>query len=334
MNTKPFLVAVDPGASGGIAWFEPGVGVIAKSMPGTDGELLEILQGIAKTALTEQRRLVALIERVGGYVKPPKVTWDESGAAGISSDSIKVECGQPGSAMFTFGENAGLVRGMLRALGAEIQMTESKAWQAPLFLKKGRRSKTEWKRVLKNAAQRLFPGIKVTLKTADALLILRYGALKYAVAGVYASPAPQKHAGGAPARKAGHSEKLVPPQAGPPEGYVSITTGTTDRFDLIWSRPRTEKGAGRWLPVDALNEHVSEYLAVCRPTVEKVEKLIRARDDLSLHEAVLAGKLPYIVQWKGVPWVAMRNPKTAASMLISRANPMDVLTYPAAPKAL
>jgi hypothetical protein len=32
----------------------------------------------------------------------------------------------------------------------------------------------EWKRKLKEEAQRLFPNMDVTLKTADALLILEY----------------------------------------------------------------------------------------------------------------------------------------------------------------
>jgi hypothetical protein len=39
-------------------------------------------------------------------------------------------------------------------------------------------NKTIWKNKLKTRAQQLYPGIKVTLANADALLILRYAELE------------------------------------------------------------------------------------------------------------------------------------------------------------
>ena len=84
---------------------------------------------------------------------------------------------QPGSAMFRFGEHFGFIKGVVQALG------DSARAGAPAGLAKGvraghglgvARSKTEWKNKLKAEAQRRFPHLNVTLKTADALLILEY----------------------------------------------------------------------------------------------------------------------------------------------------------------
>lgn len=158
-----FLISVDPGKSGGLAWFSPGVGVQACKMPETDESLLRTLRAVADVAQSHPRGFHAYIELVGGYVRK-RDDDDEDGGA------------QPGSAMFRFGENAGLVRGILMGLGATIHMVPPRNWQKPLFMKKGPSGKTEWKNKLKAAAQRRFPGIKVTLQTADALLLLSFAA--------------------------------------------------------------------------------------------------------------------------------------------------------------
>ena len=46
--TKPFLVAVDPGVNGGIAYFHHGEGVVTvHKMPGTDYEVCQLLADIS-----------------------------------------------------------------------------------------------------------------------------------------------------------------------------------------------------------------------------------------------------------------------------------------------
>lgn len=85
---------------------------------------------------------------------------------------------QPGSAMFKFGFNAGLIRGMLMALDWRIILVRPAKWQAGLGLggSKSCASKADWKKKLKGEAERRFPGVKgITLATADALLILDWG---------------------------------------------------------------------------------------------------------------------------------------------------------------
>jgi hypothetical protein len=84
---------------------------------------------------------------------------------------------QPGSAMFKFGFNAGLIRGIAMALGWRVILVRPAKWQAGLGLggSKSCDSKADWKRKLKGEAERRFPSLNVTLATADALLILDWG---------------------------------------------------------------------------------------------------------------------------------------------------------------
>jgi hypothetical protein len=51
-------------------------------------------------------------------------------------------------------------------------MITPQKWQKQLNLGKSEGDKPEWKRKLKGHAQRTYPDLTVTLKTADALLIL------------------------------------------------------------------------------------------------------------------------------------------------------------------
>jgi hypothetical protein len=62
------------------------------------------------------------------------------------------------------------------ALGYRIERVPPQTWQKELGLGNSKGlSKTEWKNKLKGRAQELFPGIPITLKTSDALLIWEYG---------------------------------------------------------------------------------------------------------------------------------------------------------------
>jgi hypothetical protein len=147
-------IAIDPGASGGIAWRRFDGEARAIKMPDTDGGVLSALAGSAGFG-----ELVATVEKVGGYV----------GGGG-----------QPGSAMFKFGRGYGLILGMLMALNIRIELVTPQAWQKALGLgTRGKdQSKADWKRKLRGEAERLFPGAPVTLATADALLILEYAERK------------------------------------------------------------------------------------------------------------------------------------------------------------
>ena len=151
------IIAVDPGAKGGIAsyteTFEPpgepswSVERLAKGLH----ERFDQFNFLARAADQLETRRVAVLETVLGF-------------AGI---------GHPGSAMFNFGRGYGQIEGILVSFGYQIIRVRPQAWQAQLSLKtrKGQ-SKPEHKRRLRSAARDLFPKLEVTLDTCDALLIL------------------------------------------------------------------------------------------------------------------------------------------------------------------
>lgn len=143
-------IAVDPGLSGGIAYQLDGQPAQAVAMPSTEGDLVDLLRNLT----AEAKDAVAFVEEVDGYV----------GKA------------QPASSAFKFGRNFGFTLGVLQTLGLRLELVRPQRWQKSLGLgaASGCASKTEWKNKLKASAQRLYPSLKPTLATADALLILDY----------------------------------------------------------------------------------------------------------------------------------------------------------------
>lgn len=78
----------------------------------------------------------------------------------------------PSSAMAVYASSWGFLKGVLTAYKYRIVLVPPKKWQAALGLGRATGlSKTQWKNKLKQRAEQLFPQIKVTLATADALLI-------------------------------------------------------------------------------------------------------------------------------------------------------------------
>lgn len=144
------LLAIDPGASGGIASTYDDHAT-CWPMPKTDGDIHSLLSDIFSTGVSE-----AIVEEVGGYC----------GGAGA-----------PGSAMFNFGRGYGFILGVLAARGVRIVLVKPQKWQKHFSLGtvKSAGGKTAWKNKLKQRAQQLFPNADVTLKTADALLLFEYG---------------------------------------------------------------------------------------------------------------------------------------------------------------
>lgn len=143
------IIAIDPGASGGIAFSHNSGSVASHNMPDTVRDLVDLLRDAGSEGA---EHVTVYLEKVGGYV----------GGAGA-----------PGSAMFSFGKNVGIVEGIIATLGYRLISPTPQVWQKALSLgnSKSHASKTAWKNHLKNRAQQLYPQTKVTLATADALLI-------------------------------------------------------------------------------------------------------------------------------------------------------------------
>ena len=144
------LIAIDPGASGGIAVWRDGQPADTMPMPPTEGDVLNLLRQLA----VDPAKTVAVVEEVGGYI----------GQA------------QPASGAFKFGRNFGFILGVLQTLGVRVELVRPQKWQKASGLgnASGCSSKSEWKNKLKGCAQRLYPHLRPTLATADALLILEY----------------------------------------------------------------------------------------------------------------------------------------------------------------
>lgn len=146
------IVGIDPGANGAAAmqYQLDGVDkVYCAAFPNGAGDsyLVKLFTELIKPD-------VAYIEQVNGYIGH----------------------GHPGSRMFKFGMNYGLILGALESTGCEIIKVMPRVWMKALDLgTRGERTKPAWKRHLKEEAIRLFPEENVTNNKADALLILRYG---------------------------------------------------------------------------------------------------------------------------------------------------------------
>jgi hypothetical protein len=149
-------IAIDPGVNGGIAW-----GATALSscmgMPDSDTEIAEEIQRLAEmddVLLRIRPGIKCIIEDVPKYV----------------GEKL------PGSKIFPLAFNCGLVRGIAVSLRMPVILVRPQDWQKHFRLgTKGDTSgTTEWKNKLKAEAQRRYPHLKVTLKTADALLLLAY----------------------------------------------------------------------------------------------------------------------------------------------------------------
>ena len=141
------IIAIDPGASGGIAWSDDFGAKGCQSMPETHGDVCDRLRELVASA-TET---TVYLEKVNGFM---------GNAA-------------PGSAMFNFGRGVGYIEGCLAAMGCPVIEVPPQKWIKAMGLgTRGEMTKGEWKNKLKSEAQRRYPALTVTLKTADALLIL------------------------------------------------------------------------------------------------------------------------------------------------------------------
>lgn len=147
------LVAIDPGVSGGIAVRDHEGQIVVYAMPDSVTGLRDLLADQIQGSHRE-----VWIEEI------PKFTGRL-----IPSSRIAV--------MF---ENFGQAQGLAIGLGYVLNRVRPVDWQEPLGLggKKSCDSSSEWKRKLRNRAAELYPNLDVTLKTADALLILRYAMSK------------------------------------------------------------------------------------------------------------------------------------------------------------
>jgi len=136
------IIGIDPGQSGGIAAIIDGEAVAWK-MPDTEMDTYHIFLEIPHPAF-------ALLERAQAYP------------------------GQGVSSGFKYGTNYGFLRCCLIACGIPFEEVSPAKWQRVMRCESGGD-----KGVTKQKAQQLFPRLKITHATADALLICEYGRRTY-----------------------------------------------------------------------------------------------------------------------------------------------------------
>tara|TARA_Y100000114_G_C11751480_1_gene324552 strand:- start:971 stop:1411 length:441 start_codon:yes stop_codon:yes gene_type:complete len=140
---KKTVLAIDPGKNGGMAFCSEGEVSLRKFT--TEGELTDFI-------LSLPNETVAVVEDVPKFVS----------AQTSSSSSFKL------------GYNYGYYLGALRTRRISTNLVKPQVWQKGLVGLRPKMGYTDRKRCLKDNAQRLYPNLKITHATADALLILHW----------------------------------------------------------------------------------------------------------------------------------------------------------------
>lgn len=142
---KDNLIAIDPGASGGIAWCKDGIVHCAPMPEGMTAQAekireIRISMGLATT----------IMEKTGGY-RP----------------------GNSGPAAATFARHCGHIEAILYCLAIPTVQVAPQTWMKSLGALPS--DKAERKKAIKEEMSRRYPHLKVTLKVSDALGLLTYG---------------------------------------------------------------------------------------------------------------------------------------------------------------
>ena len=133
-------IGIDPGLSGGVAFIPTTGNPWAHKMPETDRDLIDLLSD--SISLAEPKAMLELVH--------------SSPQMGVKS-------------AFTFGEGYGRLQAVLTSLWVPYERIRPQVWQKAMgCLTRGD------KNVSKRRAQELFPMLKVTHATADALLIAEF----------------------------------------------------------------------------------------------------------------------------------------------------------------
>lgn len=151
INKYDFVIAIDPGASGGIAKATHLGGsewdIDLEPMPKSITTIVEIFDPFVCT------NTLVVVEEVPKFV------------AGMQTSA---------TAMATLHQNFGYLLGVIDAMGLKLITVRPQEWQKTVGAGAKKNYGNKWKAHLKDLAVRRFPEIKkgITLKTADALLIL------------------------------------------------------------------------------------------------------------------------------------------------------------------
>jgi len=137
------LIAIDPGASGAIAWRDQDGIIHTENMPDTYPEIADFLGEL----LLEFKDFSCVMEKVGGF-----------------------HPGNSGPASVKFSRHCGNLEAILYCLGISTTQTPPQTWMKKLGAPP--KDKAARKNKIKELMATRYPHLKVTLKNADALGIL------------------------------------------------------------------------------------------------------------------------------------------------------------------
>ncbi len=151
-------LGIDPGENGGIAAICSD-GTETVKMPDTEKDVFDYLAG-----WDINYKVTAFLEQID----PRPTSWYDKSKGRWTASILKSTCLIYGNYLF--------LRGLLIASGISFFSEQPQSWQKGLKIPKKEKSETpaQWKNRLKGRAQQLFPNLKITLATADALLMAEY----------------------------------------------------------------------------------------------------------------------------------------------------------------
>lgn len=154
------VIGIDPGANGGIAVFVPGSPVKAVKMPKEITDLSDFLK-----YYNENYKPIVFLEKLS--VRPDDVGVGPDGKPNMG----KIYRIQKMMANFEH------LKALIETTGVPYVMVHPMTWQTKLKLRvRGQQEeKADRKRRYAAKAGELYPGVKVTLWNADALLIMHFG---------------------------------------------------------------------------------------------------------------------------------------------------------------
>ena len=143
-----YYIAIDPGASGGVAIYKNNGETVAMPLGDMSADQLYRITNLSETPSNSLTIVIEDVPKFAGRMIP-----------------------QSSTATLHFGY--GYLCGHYEARGFRVIKVPPQTWQKTIGIgKKGELSSSAWKRKLRDEAQRRHPALKVTLDTADALLLL------------------------------------------------------------------------------------------------------------------------------------------------------------------
>ena len=158
-DTKVFI-GIDPGVNGGLCRISS-KGVAAIPIPESIEDIVKWLRECLSIGTC-----YATLEKVQGFIGNP-----------ISDKGVNR---QPSSALFKLGNSYGVLQGILTTLEIKYDTVAPQQWMKVLGINNRGLglSYSQRKTKLKDVAKSLYPNTKITLKTADSILLATYSAAK------------------------------------------------------------------------------------------------------------------------------------------------------------